>query len=229
MYWQEASQGQRAVRNDIVDLAFAITCRTLPVDHAWALSRGVLGVLPWLAEESGAGVHTIHVAESGNGWMRPEGSDALLYLSRRTRLTLRVPRRRIGEARRLSGSELDIEGHALKVGEAAERPLPPNPAVFARYVITEGASDENGFLAQSLNALRAMGIRPRKMLCGIERLIRTPDGPLRTRSLMVADLSPDESVALQAEGLGPERALGCGLFLPHKDIQEVGGTGPVLE
>ena len=74
-----------------------------------------------------------------------------------------------------------------------------------------------------------MGIRPRKMLCGIERLIRTPDGLLRTRSLMVADLSPDESVALQAEGLGPERALGCGLFLPHKDIQEVGGAGPVLE
>lgn len=229
MYWQETSHDTRTVRDDVLDVAFAITCRTLPVDHAWALSRAVLAVLPWLADEAGAGVHTIHVAESGNGWMRPVGSDALLYLSRRTRLTLRVPRRRLEEARRLSGSTLDIGGHALVVGEGAERALATNPAVFARYVVTEGSVDENAFLAQALAALRTLGVRPRKMLCGIEHVIQTPGAPLRTRSLMVADLSPEESVTLQAEGLGPQRTLGCGLFLPHKDIQEVGSTGPVLE
>lgn len=229
MYWQENSHETKALRDDIIDVAFSITCRALPVDHAWALSRAVLGMLPWLAEESGAGVHTIHVAESGNGWMRPEGSDALLYLSRRTKLTLRVPRRRLDDARGLSGTTLDIDGHSLAVGEGAERTLAVYPALFSRYVATEAGVDENAFLAQSLAALRSMGVHPRKMLCGIEHGIRTPRGPLRTRSLMVADLSPEESVMLQAEGIGPERTLGCGLFLAHKDIQEVGASGPVLE
>jgi len=229
MYWQETSQETKAIRDDVVDVAFGITCTTLPVDHAWALSRAVLNVLPWLAEESGAGVHTIHVAESGNGWMRPEGRDALLYLSRRTKLTLRVPQRRIEDARLLRGNELDIDGHSLSVGEGAVRALATNPAVFARYVVTEGTVDENAFLSEALATLRTMGVRPRKMLCGIERIIRTPAGSLHTRSLMLADLSPEESVTLQAEGLGPERTLGCGLFLPHKDIQEIGSAGPVLE
>jgi CRISPR-associated protein Cas6 len=229
MYWQDTPQDSKAIRDDVLDVAFAITCRTLPVDHAWVLSRAVLAVLPWLADEPGAGVHTIHVAESGNGWMRPEGGDALLYLSRRTRLTLRVPRRRLEDARRLSGRTLDLGGHPLVVGAGTERALATNPAVFARYVVTDESVDENAFLAQALAALRAIGVRPRKMLCGIEHVIQTPDAPLRTRSLMVADLAPEESVALQAEGLGPQRTLGCGLFLPHKDIQEVGATGPVLE
>jgi len=75
-------------------------------------------------------------------------------------------------------------------------------------------------------ALHVMGITPKKMLCGIEHRLRTPDGPLRTRSLMLAELSPDESRRLQEQGLGSFRHLGCGLLLPHKGIQEL---HPVLE
>jgi hypothetical protein len=59
------------------------------------------------------------------------------------------------------------------------------------------------------------------MLCGIEHLIHTPSRPVRTRSLMLADLTVEESVRLQQSGLGPLRQLGCGLFLPHKGISEL--------
>ena len=59
------------------------------------------------------------------------------------------------------------------------------------------------------------------MLCGIERVLVTPERPIRTRSLMIAELTPPESVTVQQRGLGPLRQLGCGLFLPHKDIKEV--------
>jgi CRISPR-associated endoribonuclease Cas6 len=41
------------------------------------------------------------------------------------------------------------------------------------------------------------------------------------RSLMLADLAVDESVKLQQQSLGTDRKLGCGLFVPHKDIREV--------
>ncbi|MDE0301598.1 MAG: type I-MYXAN CRISPR-associated protein Cas6/Cmx6, partial [Gammaproteobacteria bacterium] len=34
-------------------------------------------------------------------------------------------------------------------------------------------------------------------------------------------LDPEQSVNLQRQGLGPERLLGCGLFLPHKSIAPV--------
>ena len=41
------------------------------------------------------------------------------------------------------------------------------------------------------------------------------------RSLMLADLALEESMLLQEHGLGLERKLGCGLFLPHKDVEDL--------
>ncbi|MEK7716319.1 MAG: type I-MYXAN CRISPR-associated protein Cas6/Cmx6 [Pseudomonadota bacterium] len=43
---------------------------------------------------------------------------------------------------------------------------------------------------------------------------------------MLADLAVEESVKLQQQGLGTDRKLGCGLFIPHKDIKDL---RPVLD
>jgi len=59
------------------------------------------------------------------------------------------------------------------------------------------------------------------MLGGITHTMQFPDGPVHTRSLMVADLTPDQSVHLQQIGLGPGRNFGCGIFVPHKGIKPV--------
>lgn len=222
MYWQgETKRDARPVApDDVVDLAFTIACRCLPVDHAWALYAALRPLLPWLEGEEGAGVHPLHVADSGNGWMRPDRPDDLLYLSRRTKLMLRVPQSRVAEAERLSGQVLDVTGNRLAIEKAAVRPLGTHPALFSRYLVTDGSLDENAFLAAVHTQLTALDIRPKKMVCGIERTIATPDKMLRTRSLMIADLAPAESVRLQQRGLGRLHHLGCGLFIPHKDIQE---------
>jgi len=64
----------------------------------------------------------------------------------------------------------------------------------------------------------------RKLLCGIEHTISTPDGDIETRSVMIADLDKAASLSLQQTGVGPGRHLGCGIFLPHKGIRAVGET-----
>jgi hypothetical protein len=38
---------------------------------------------------------------------------------------------------------------------------------------------------------------------------------------MMAGLATEQSVLLQATGLGIGRRLGCGLFIPHKDIADL--------
>lgn len=222
MYWEEDKPTEAfAVPDDVVDLAFDIVCRALPVDHAYALSQAVLAELPWLADEPGAGVHPIHVAESGNGWMRPENPHDLLHLSRRTKLLLRLPKARIDAARALGGKALDVHGHRLEIGKANVRPLVAIGTVFSRHVVIPGASDETAFIEQSVHALRALGIKPKKLLCGREVQIAVPGETLRARSVMLADLSLEESMQLQLRGLGPRRQLGCGLFIGHKDIDAV--------
>jgi CRISPR-associated protein Cas6 len=222
MYWQEEDQRiAPTVSDDVVDLVFAISCKTLPLDHAYSLSQAVQEILPWLAEEEGAGVHTIHVAESGNGWVRPNEANAILHPSRRTKLRVRVPKHRVEEGKNLTGKTLDLDGHIVTVKDVSVKLLSDLPTVFSRYIVTEGFETETEVLEEMVKQLEAMGIKPKKMLCGTETIITTPDQVIKTRSLMLADLSVEESVTLQMKGLGSHRWLGCGLFIPHKDIKEV--------
>jgi CRISPR-associated protein Cas6 len=224
MFWNDEKEKRPefVVPDDVVDLAFKVSCPTLPLDHAHALSTQLLNVLPWLADEVHAGIHLIHGAASGNGWYRPEDtSNELLHLSRRTRMRLRVPRHRLDDALALTGQQLDIAGHKLKVGESSVLLLSSLSTLFSRHVLTDAGLDETGFLEQAAAGLRDMGINCRKMLGGISHTMQFPDGPVYTRSLMVADLEPEQSVHLQQLGLGGGRSIGCGLFLAHKGIKPV--------
>ncbi|MCB2263470.1 MAG: type I-MYXAN CRISPR-associated protein Cas6/Cmx6 [Candidatus Thiosymbion ectosymbiont of Robbea hypermnestra] len=228
MFWQEDNtETPFQVPDDIVDVLFSIACKRLPVDHAYALSAALQRAAPWIAEdEYGVGVHTIHMAGSQNGWERPDhGTDRYLILSRRTKLTIRAPRQRadtlLGE---LAGATLDISGCSLTIGSGKIRRLSKETTLFARYVAAVPDGTEADFLTWAAQALRAQDIGIRKALCGKTTPLSRPAGILRTRSLMLSDLTPAESVRLQQKGLGPHRRMGCGIFIPHKGIEAVGKT-----
>jgi len=228
MFWSEDdTETPFQVPEDILDVRFSVTCKRLPVDHAYALSAALQGAAPWIAEDaSGVGIHTIHVAGSQNGWERPDhGTDQYLLPSRRTRLVIRVPRPHLdallGD---LAGATLDVSGCPLTIGPGKVRPLSAETTLFARYVAAVPDDTEAGFLAWTAQGLKDQGITIRKALCGKTTQLTTPDGPLRTRSLMLSGLTPAESVRLQQQGLGAHRRMGCGLFIPHKGIGAVGKT-----
>nr|WP_296749511.1 type I-MYXAN CRISPR-associated protein Cas6/Cmx6 [Thioalkalivibrio sp.] len=225
MFWDDdAPYDELAGLRDVVDVSFRIDCSCLPLDHAHALSSALLERLPWLETDELAGVHLIHGAESGNGWMRPQDPERdLLHLSRRARLRLRVPEARVDSATALVGSRLDVAGFAVGIGAMNVIPLEPLPVVFARYVVSEPDQDEAAFLAGMAAELSRLGVPVSKLLSGRRHVLRAPEGLLHTRSLMVAELEPEASLRLQRSGVGPERAMGCGLFIGHKDIAPVPG------
>lgn len=223
MLWKENDeQREYQVPDDIQDLAFRIDCPCLPLEHAHALSCALRGALPWLADEPRAGIHLIHGAESGNGWMRPEDPEReVLHLPRRARMTLRLPKERLDDAQALAGQVLDVAGYRLTVGEAVIKPLSAVPTIFARYVVDAQAGDEEGFVEAVAGEVRALGVAVRKLMCGRVHRLRTPAGEILTRSVMIADLDKRDAVLLQQRGVGPHRQLGCGLFLPHKGIAPI--------
>jgi CRISPR-associated protein Cas6 len=224
MFWQEDHTDQPfQVPDDVVDVLFAIDCKRLPVDHAYALSEALHGALPWLRETAGLGVHTVHVAGSQNGWQRPEhGSDQHLVLSRRTKLTIRIPRERADDLiEGLKGKTLTVDACSLTVGDGKPKPLSKETTVFARYVAAQQDDTEDHFLTWAAAELARLDIRVRKALCGKSTPLAGPHGLVHTRSLMLADLTPEESVRLQQRGLGPHREMGCGIFIPHKGIDAV--------
>ena len=219
MFWQEdVDEEQFTVSDEVVDLLFKIKCNTLPVDHAWPLSDAIQAELPWFSEEPLAGLHLIHGADSGNGWERPQGGGDLLYLSRRTRLALRLPKHRVGDAGVLTGKTLQVQDKRLEIGDSHSRSLATTNTLYCRHLVTDTEMQEDEVLGLAVAKLRDMNIRFKKILCGKSMRFATPHGDLPTRSLMVAGLPLEDAVTLQQQGLGPHRNRGFGLFVPHKTV-----------
>ena len=222
MFWQEDNKKDDVSTSDkVVDLSYKIDCRQIPTCHAWELSQALYDNLPWLKDEPEAGIHQIHGATSGNGWQRPPDGE-LIHLSKRTRMNLRVPTSRIGDANQLVGKTLDIMGHLLQVGQMSTKPITPTSTIFSRYIVVPEGMSEDEFLRWVNNELQARDIQARKLLCGIGHEFEANGDIIQTRSLMIADLDKASSVVLQERGVGPHRHLGCGIFVPHKGIKAVG-------
>jgi len=226
MFWEEDEDKTLPylAPEDVIDLVFSIKCKTLPLNHAWALSREILKYLPWIEEDPIAGIHQIHVAESNNGWMRPDDDEenALLYPSRRTKMTLRIPIEQLAATEELCGATLNIEGHSLRVGSAKKKVFTNTSVISSRYILGDINESEDDFLSRAAIELKnKINFKVKKMLCGKTHSIKTPNGILATRSLMIADLDSETSIKIQQLGLGNKRELGCGLFLPHKGIKSL--------
>jgi len=219
MFWnEEKDDTDHSHQSLVVDLQFAIDCPTLPQDHAWALSTAIKSHLPWFESDELSGLHLIHGAASGNGWERPQEPGELLNLPRRTKLCLRLPQNRVAEANKLCQVELNIEWHRLNIKQSKIKPLLETRFLYARYVAQQPSWGEDEFTQWAVEQLHGHGIRFKKMLCGREHKLTTKNTAISTRSLMVADLSHEDAFKLQEVGLGPERSIGCGIFLPQKSF-----------
>lgn len=221
MFWNEDKDEtvEYEVPDDIVDLSFKLIGRNLPLDHAHALSQEIQAVLPWITEEDDAGIHLIHVAESGNGWFRPEDvENEVLHLSRRTRMSLRLPKHRLEDAEALLSATLNIAGHELQFREPKVKPFSTVSSQFSRYIMTDPNHSEEEFLQAVADQIEALGIKVKKLMAGKSNAFQTPEGPVHTRSAMIADLDPEQAVLLQQKGIGEGRKMGFGLFIPHKGL-----------
>lgn len=224
MLWKEdaAATNEFKVSDEITDLVYAIQCRSVPVDHAYALSQEIHNALPWFSEEPDAGMHMIHISEAGNGWYRPDNPETELLLSHRSKLILRLPKHRLDDARQLTGMKLNVSGNAMTIGKSNIKPFSPLSTLFSRHVQSIDIDTEEQFLEHIAPELATLlNTEVRKVLCGKAHTLNTPEGPINTQSVMVADLSPESAILLQQKGLGAGRKIGCGLFIPHKGIKAV--------
>jgi CRISPR-associated protein Cas6 len=220
MYWQEDSKQEHfSVPDNFQDAIFKIDCKILPIDHSYLLSNALINLFPWL-EDANAGIHDISVAD-GNGWEQDHES-GFFYPSKRSKLSIRLPKDRLNDIQSLSSKTLELGKYKIKITEQLESKLMSDMQVlFAKNVACDEEISENEFLQNSFNQLKDIGVNAKKMLAGMQRNISTPDGYVHTRSLMLASLTKSESVTIQEYGIGEHRVLGCGLFVPQKDIDSV--------
>lgn len=225
MLWQEDKKAEPyKVPDTVADLVYKVKAVQVPLDHAQELSDEILKILPWIADEEHAAIHMIHGASTGNGWQRPEDDcgDACIYLSKRSKTPLRLPKTRFEDAQALVGKTIVLGGNEVTFGDFQIKTFSPLQTLFSRYVMVGDNETEDEFVGRVSADLQTMGITLKKALCGMGHAFTMASGPVKTMSIMLADLDPEEAVAIQINGIGEGRKAGFGIFMPHKGIKPVG-------
>lgn len=183
----------------MVDLSFDLGGGVLPADYRLALWNALLQHAPNLVTDERVGLLPLRTAEGEEG----------LLLSKRAKMVVRLPLSLCEHAAALCDQRLEIEQGWLQLGRCKVRSIEPYPTLHAPVV----ASDENEvvFMDRVREQLVQMKVDA-NLICGMRS--EQPAG----YSLVVHDLKPEASVRLQAQGLGGQRSLGCGVFVHYKLI-----------
>lgn len=180
----------------------------LPKDHGYPLYMALAQLLPGLETDEETAIH--HIQGSATG------ADEIL-LNHRTKLVIRMPKSRVSEFMSLTGKTMSVEGHAIIIGKHKLKPLTLHTPLYA-HCVTTGSAEETGFATDIMRELDAMNIDCR-FICGRRQTMRTATGEVSGYSLMLHGMPIEHAIRVQETGLGGNRKLGCGIFIPHKSIQ----------
>ena len=194
----------------MLDMIFPLHGHALEADPALDLQHALLLVCPCLQADALSGIHPIRLVPSGE----------VALLSQRSRLLLRVRSERRQQLADLSGRELTVGAHTLVLGDAYARELLPHATLYAYSVASPAGADELRFMEWVSQQLKAMDVQAHAV-CGKHHLRRGPDGPLHAFSLMLHGQGSAQALRILEQGLGPQRLLGCGLFVAHKSAAAV--------
>lgn len=196
--------------DEVIDAVFPLEGMALRRDHAQSLQQALCERLSWLSADFRTGIHPVKVVH---------GSEDSALLPRRARLLVRVSGERFADLGVLAGADLEVDGHLVHLGTPHPRQLVPHATMYAYRVAAE-SDDELTFMA-AVNAHLAELAIGGERVCGKRQTMMAAGRVLNTFSLMLHQLSPEQSLRLQQNGLGPHRLLGCGIFVPHKSAAAV--------
>lgn len=202
-----------------VDLLFPVIGRRLPTDHVYCLFSAVSGLLPRLhAGEVPFGLAPVTGDYTGRG--------QLLLDPARSRLRVRLAAEHIPAVLPLAGKRVRVLGNSLCFGAPNVQPLLPATNLFSRSVTIKNAVNEDGFAIRARQKLDELGVKGEVEVARWEKgphagsalrsVIRVKDDAVICFGLAVRGLSDDESLRLQAAGIGGRRHMGAGLFRPAR-------------
>lgn len=185
-----------------VDLAFHVMGRKIPVDHGYALYAAVSRELPGFHEMQDAALGLIRGRYVGEG---------MLDITPHTEIVIRIPASRVASALPLAGKTLGIVGHSVRVGVPTTRALIPATALYAHLVTTRNGNDQARFEEEIRRQADTLGMKVR-LTVGERRTFSVHGKQVVGYSVLASELMAEESIALQENGLGGRRKMGCGFF-----------------
>lgn len=207
-----------------IDLAFPMSGVEVPRDHGYALYGALCRAIPSLHDVRWLSVHPLPG--------KPAGADRL-QVPAGGALRLRMPPGHIATVLPLAGATIDVAGAELRLGAPVVHALVPAASLDARLVVvklTDVPTHDHPTLGRKALDRGAIEQRVHKELIrqlGLLGISANPElrghGRMRVAgravvgfSVRVQGLDADASLALQTNGLGGKRKMGCGVFRPTR-------------
>jgi CRISPR-associated protein Cas6 len=203
----------------VIELVFPVMGESVPIDHHYPLYAALSHIVPeFHAEDSVWRFGPI---------LGVAVSPGKLQLPEHARLCLRLPDDAIRHALPLAGKRLDIAGHHIRLGVPTVRTLWTSPQLSSRIVTFKNAETPEQFLKTAREKLSELEVSGEPSLplhlqgerAGEvkRRIVRIRGVSIIGYSLLVSELSAEDSLRLQEHGLGGRTHIGCGFFMPVKE------------
>lgn len=197
--------------NSFISVVFPVRGDKLPADHGYLLYSAISKEQKNLHETDYLGIEMI----SG----MPFGDGLIVLPKRNAKLNLRIPADKFGEVIPLAGKSLELDGHKIRLGIPNARPLTASSKLYSRIVTIKKFLQFPEFLEAAKRQLDKLEIKadltlPDEDMSRHRRIITIKDKKIVGFSLIAKNLSDEDSLKLQAYGIGGRRTMGCGIFNP---------------
>ncbi|NJO67115.1 MAG: type I-MYXAN CRISPR-associated protein Cas6/Cmx6 [Leptolyngbyaceae cyanobacterium RM1_405_57] len=208
----ETQLDQTASQKELfVELSFGITGTTLPADHGYGLYSAIAHHCPMVHEQEGVSISTISGEPDRQG---------KIYLSQSSQLRIRLPYEsgKIAHILPLAGQELKIGTHSIQLSIPQIFPLKPFDKLRARIVTIKKFQDPEPFLEAVKRQMDALEIQGNAVIpldeagLPLRKAIKIKKFSVVGFTVVVTGLSDQDSLKLQAYGLGGKHRMGCGIF-----------------
>jgi CRISPR-associated protein Cas6 len=192
--------------NPFINLHFQVIGKQVKVDHGFALHSAIGRVLTCFHDDEHTGVRLLRGRYVGDGLLDISPWAALIFRLQMSRISLYIP---------LAGKTLEVKGERLRVGVPKTSMLVPSVALYSHLVTTKNGQDEIRFREEIGRQMETLGVKG-KFSVGNRRTFQVHGKQVVGYSMLVDELTAEESVTLQERGLGGRRKMGCGFFEPWK-------------
>ncbi|KJS16373.1 MAG: hypothetical protein VR69_09325 [Peptococcaceae bacterium BRH_c4b] len=207
-----------------IDVRFALIGNQIPVDHGYLLFSAISKIFPFIHTNRQVAIHPINGPCSGN---------RLMDINRKSYLTLRVPTSMVPEIIQLSGSLINIGDYEVRVGVPSTQPFIPTARLYSRLVVIKGSIEPESFIEVVHKQMCDLNVKGKPMLIWqpeivmenegkpsgthssfLRRTLRIKDKNIVGYALKIENLTAEESIRIQENGIGGRQRFGCGVFVP---------------
>ena len=201
---------------EYVDLTFKLRGAPIPLDNGYVIYSALSRICPSLHELKSIGIHPIAGIPTRNN---------LLEITSQSHLKIRIFHQQIPLLySNLAGQAFHIGKNSYQLDIPDYKPLISSESVYSRLVLIKGFQDSTNFIEAMQRQLDNLEVQGK-----IELLTRQDGTPQRRQltinkegkqfkirgfGVKISELSPEDSLTLQEQGIGGKRKMMCGIFVP---------------